>query len=212
MRGVLLRTAVTNASRQSAPRLAASAPRGVSAYSAMSRGSASRWGVGVRSQQVGRVTSTTAARGFHSSTPLLKEDYYDVLGLKKGAEKQEIKKAYFKLAKKYHPDANPDDDKAADTFAVLSEAYEVLSDAEKRQQYDQFGHQDGGFGGGGGGFGGMGGMGGMGFDPRDIFSQFSQQYGDQFGGGGRAGPPSGADVTVNVPYVYGGLNGDVGCV
>ena len=205
MRGALLRTAVTNASRQSAPRLAASAPRGVSAYSAMSRGSASRWGVGVRSQaEAGRVTSTTAAdaaRAFHSSTPQLKEDYYDVLGLKKGAEKQEIKKAYFKLAKKYHPDANPDDDKAADTFAVLSEAYEVLSDADKRQQYDQFGHQDGGFGGGGGGggFGGMGGMGGMGFDPRDIFSQFSQQYGDQFGGGGRAGPQSGADVTVNVP-------------
>ncbi len=101
-----------------------------------------------------------------------KRDYYEILGVDKGASKDEIKKAYRKIAIKYHPDKNPDDKEAEEKFKEAAEAYEVLSNNEKRQRYDRFGHQ--GVGGAGGGFGG----GGMNMD--DIFSQF----GDIFGGGG----------------------------
>lgn len=107
-----------------------------------------------------------------------KRDYYDILGVSKGAEAAEIKSAYRKLAIKYHPDKNPDNPEAEDMFKEAAEAYEVLSNPEKRRRYDQFGHAGnsaaGGYGGGGGG---------MNMD--DIFSQF----GDIFGGGGGGGNP-----------------------
>ena len=107
---------------------------------------------------------------------MAKRDYYDILGITKGADEAEIKKAYRKMAIKYHPDKNPDDPSAEDKFKEAAEAYEVLSDSQKRARYDQFGHQAPGAGGGGGYGGGFGG--GMSMD--DIFSQF----GDIFGGGG----------------------------
>ncbi|AMM51682.1 molecular chaperone DnaJ [Rufibacter sp. DG15C] len=103
-----------------------------------------------------------------------KRDYYEVLGISKGASQDEIKKAYRKIAIKFHPDKNPDDPTAEDKFKEAAEAYEVLSDEQKRQRYDQFGHQ----GVNGGGYGGGGGM-----NMEDIFSQF----GDIFGGGGGGG-------------------------
>lgn len=106
-----------------------------------------------------------------------KRDYYEVLGVSKGASEQEIKKAYRKLAIKFHPDKNPDDAAAEDKFKEAAEAYDVLSNAEKKQRYDQFGHAGMGGAGGGGGFGG----GSM--NMEDIFSQF----GDIFGGGGGGG-------------------------
>ena len=102
-----------------------------------------------------------------------KRDYYEVLGVGKNADSKEIKKAYRKLAIKYHPDKNPDNKEAEAKFKEAAEAYEVLSNSEKRQRYDQFGHA--GMGGSAGGFGGM--------NMEDIFSQF----GDIFGGGGFGG-------------------------
>lgn len=108
---------------------------------------------------------------------MAKRDYYDVLGVEKGAEAAAIKKAYRKLAMKYHPDRNSDDPKADEKFKEASEAYEILSDADKRAAYDRMGHAafEGGAG-GGGGFGG-GGFGGF-EDIGDIF-------GNMFGGGGQ---------------------------
>ena len=107
-----------------------------------------------------------------------KRDYYEILGVSKSASDDEIKKAYRKLAIKYHPDKNPDDKSAEEKFKEAAEAYEVLSNPEKRQRYNQFGHAGvgGASSGNGGGFGG-----GMNMD--DIFSQF----GDIFGGGGFGG-------------------------
>jgi molecular chaperone DnaJ len=108
---------------------------------------------------------------------MAKRDYYEILGVSKTADEAEIKKAYRKMAIKYHPDKNPDDPSAEEKFKEAAEAYEVLSNAEKRQRYDRFGHQGVGGAAGGGGFsGGFGG--GMSMD--DIFEQF----GDIFGGGG----------------------------
>ena len=113
-----------------------------------------------------------------------KRDYYEILGIAKNASEEDIKKAYRKLAIKYHPDKNPDDKKAEEKFKEAAEAYEVLGNAEKRQRYNQFGHA--GVGGANGGFGG----GGMNMD--DIFSQFGDIFGGAFGfnsgnsrGGGR---------------------------
>lgn len=108
-----------------------------------------------------------------------KRDYYEVLGVSKSAEATEIKKAYRKLALKHHPDKNPDDKAAEDKFKEAAEAYEVLSNDEKRRRYDQFGHA--GVGGAAGGRGGYGGM-----DMDDIFSQFGDIFGGAFGGGGRS--------------------------
>lgn len=102
-----------------------------------------------------------------------KRDYYDVLGVTKGASAEEIKKAYRKLAIKYHPDKNPNDKAAEEKFKEAAEAYEVLSNPEKKQRYDHYGHA--GVGGAAGG-----GFGGGGMNMEDIFSQF----GDIFGGGG----------------------------
>ncbi|MFB2579503.1 MULTISPECIES: molecular chaperone DnaJ [unclassified Acinetobacter] len=112
---------------------------------------------------------------------MAKRDYYEVLGVSKTASDEEIKKAYRKMAMKYHPDRNPDNLEAEEKFKEAAEAYEVLSDSEKRSMYDRMGHNafEGGFG-GGGGFGGAGG-----FSAEDIFSQFGDIFGGAFGGGGR---------------------------
>ena len=107
-----------------------------------------------------------------------KRDFYEILGLSKGASEAEIKKAYRKLALKYHPDKNPGDSEAEEKFKEAAEAYEVLSNKEKRARYDQFGHAGMGGAAGGGGFGGHG----MSMD--DIFSQFGDIFGSAFGGGG----------------------------
>lgn len=102
---------------------------------------------------------------------MAKRDYYEVLGVSKNASADEIKKAYRKLAIQYHPDKNPDNPEAEEKFKEAAEAYEVLSNPDKKARYDQFGHQ---------GLGGNGGYGGGGMNMEDIFSQF----GDIFGGGG----------------------------
>ena len=103
----------------------------------------------------------------------MKQDYYEILGVSKGASEAEIKKAYRKKAIQYHPDKNPGDAKAEEMFKKAAEAYEVLSDADKRSRYDQFGHAA--FEGGGFGSGGM--------NMEDIFSQFGDIFGSAFGGG-----------------------------
>ena len=110
---------------------------------------------------------------------MAKRDYYDVLGVNKSASPEELKSAYRKLAVKYHPDKNPGDSKAEEKFKEASEAYGILSDKEKKQNYDNFGHAAFENGGGrpGGGFGGFSGA-----DFSDIFEDF---FGD-FGGGGRS--------------------------
>ena len=100
-----------------------------------------------------RCVHTSAAVAAPGDTP--KRDYYEVLGVSKDASKADIKKAYYQKAKKLHPDANKDDPKAADKFAEATNAYEVLSDENKRQMYDQFGHDGDKFQGGDGGFPGM---------------------------------------------------------
>ncbi len=124
-----------------------------------------------------------------------KRDYYEVLGVNKSATDAEIKKAYRKLAKKYHPDMNKDNPKAEELFKEVTEAYEVLSDKEKRKMYDQFGHAafDEGAGQGGayssGGFGGTGGFGGSGFGGTGGFGGFGSGgfNGSGFGGFGSGG-------------------------
>ncbi|GAA3000826.1 molecular chaperone DnaJ [Prevotella corporis] len=128
---------------------------------------------------------------------MAKRDYYEVLGVDKNASEDEIKKAYRKIAIKYHPDRNPDDPKAEEKFKEAAEAYSVLNDAQKRQQYDQFG-----FDGPGGGFGGFGD--GAGFSMDDIFSMFGDVFGGGagfggFGGGSRQAPRyRGADLRLKV--------------
>ena len=111
---------------------------------------------------------------------MAKRDYYDVLGVSKSADNKEIKKAYRKIAIKFHPDKNPGNKEAEEKFKEAAEAYEVLSNNEKRQRYDQFGHA--GMRGSAGGFGG-------GMNMEDIFSQFGDIFGGGFGGfgGGRGG-------------------------
>ncbi len=113
-----------------------------------------------------------------------KRDYYEVLGVQKSANADEIKKAYRKAAIKFHPDKNPGDSAAEDKFKEAAEAYDVLSDQQKRARYDQFGHagMGGAASGGAGGFGG--GFGGGGFSMDDIFSQFGDIFGGHFSGGG----------------------------
>ncbi len=113
---------------------------------------------------------------------MAKRDYYEVLGVDKNATEDEIKKAYRKLAIKYHPDKNPDDKEAEEKFKEAAEAYDVLHDPNKRQQYDQFGF-DGPAG--AGGFGGFGG--GSGMDMDDIFSMFGDIFGGHRGFGGFSG-------------------------
>ena len=108
-----------------------------------------------------------------------KRDYYEVLEISKSASVEEIKKAYRKMAIKYHPDKNPGDKEAEEKFKEAAEAYEVLSDDNKKARYDQFGHAGMGGAAGGGGFGGFGG----GMNMEDIFSQFGDIFGGHFNGG-----------------------------
>lgn len=132
---------------------------------------------------------------------MAKRDYYEVLGVSKNASKEEVKKAYRQMAIKYHPDKNPGDHTAEEKFKEAAEAYEVLSDENKRSRYDRFGHA--GMNGGSGGFGGGGGM-----TIEDIFSQFGDIFGGHFGspfggfgGGGRGGSRrvnKGSDLRVKV--------------
>ncbi len=121
----------------------------------------------------------------------MSKDYYEVLGVARDADDATIKKAYRKLAMKYHPDRNPDNKEAEEKFKEIGEAYEVLSDADKRAAYDRLGHEafkNGGMGSAGGGAGGFGGF----SDPMDIFAQF---FGGGFGGfGGGGGRRRQADV------------------
>ncbi|MEZ7885097.1 MAG: molecular chaperone DnaJ [Bacteroidales bacterium] len=107
---------------------------------------------------------------------MAKRDYYEVLGVSKGASAEEIKKAYRKLAIKYHPDKNPGDKESEEKFKEAAEAYDVLSNPDKKSRYDQFGHAGMGGASGGGGFSG-------GFSMEDIFSQFGDIFGGHFGGG-----------------------------
>ena len=130
-----------------------------------------------------------------------KRDYYEVLGVDRGADEATIKKAYRQLAKKYHPDMNPGDKEAEKKFKEASEAYAVLSDAEKRRQYDQFGHaacEQGG--------GGAGGFGGFDFNGGDMGDIFGDIFGDLFGGGrsrrANNGPMKGANVRTAVRITF----------
>ena len=131
-----------------------------------------------------------------------KRDYYEVLGVDKNADDAALKKAYRALAKKYHPDMNPGDKEAEKKFKEASEAYAVLSDPEKRRQYDQFGHAA--FDGGAGGAGGFGGFDFNGADFGDIFGDI---FGDLFGGrrgsaGARCGPMKRANLRTSVRITF----------
>jgi molecular chaperone DnaJ len=128
-----------------------------------------------------------------------KRDYYEVLGVSKDSSADEIKKAYRKLAKKYHPDMNPGDAEAEQNFKEVNEAYDVLSDDDKKAKYDAYGHAafDPAAGGGGAGFGGFG---DFGFDFGDIFSSF---FGGGGGGGGRRnGPVRGDDINLRITLTF----------
>ena len=129
---------------------------------------------------------------------MAKRDYYEVLGVDRNASASDIKKAYRKLAIQYHPDKNPDNKEAEEKFKEAAEAYSVLSDADKKARYDQFGHE---------GLGGAGGFNGAGMDMNDIFSMFGDIFGGRGGfggfggfGGGSAGPQKfrGSDQRVKV--------------
>lgn len=132
-----------------------------------------------------------------------KRDYYEVLGVDRGADDATLKKAYRKLAKKYHPDVNPGNKEAEEKFREASEAYSILSDPEKRKTYDQFGHAA--FENGGGG--GAGGFGGFDFNGGDMGDIFGDIFGDLFGGGGRSrrtnqGPMKGSSLRAVVHITF----------
>ena len=138
------------------------------------------------------------------------KDYYDTLGVPRSASDADIKSAYRKLAKTYHPDKNQGDEKAADRFKEIGEAYAVLSDPEKRKMYDQFGHAgqvppgyEGGFP---GGFSGDTG----GFDPSQFSDFFQQMFGGRGGMGGMGGRGGFAGGQVNLEDLFGGAAGGIG--
>ena len=130
-------------------------------------------------------------------------DYYDILGVDRNASSNDLKKAYRKLALKYHPDKNPDDKEAEKIFKEAAEAYSVLSDSQKKAQYDQFGHAGVGMGQGGGGF-----SGGVHMSMDDIFSQFGDIFGGDdifssfFGGGRRSNSRKGNDIRIKIKLDY----------
>lgn len=135
-----------------------------------------------------------------------KRDLYEVLGVDRNADEATLKKAYRKLAKKYHPDVNPGDKDAEQKFKEATNAYAILSDPQKRKQYDQFGHaafENGGAGGGAGGFGGFGGFDFNGADMGDIFGDI---FGDLFGGGRsrrtQNGPMRGANLRARLNITF----------
>ena len=139
---------------------------------------------------------------------MAKRDYYEILGVTKSASGDEIKKGYRKVAMQFHPDRNPGDKSAEDKFKEAAEAYEILSDGDKKAKYDRFGHQAFAPGMGGGGFGG-----GAGMNMEDIFSQFGDIFGDSmfggmFGGGGGGGRASrgrgsrGSNLRVKIKLTY----------
>src|SRR6202012_5940575 len=122
--------------------------------------------------------------------PVTKRDYYEVLGVDRGAGEQELKSAYRKLALQFHPDRNPGDHTAEEKFKEASEAYEVLSNPEKRARYDRFGHEAAGFDGGG-------------FNTASINEIFGEIFGDIFGGrGGRRTRGRGADLRYNLEISF----------
>ncbi|MEX0671878.1 MAG: molecular chaperone DnaJ [Candidatus Babeliales bacterium] len=140
-----------------------------------------------------------------------KRDYYEILGVAKNSSQDEIKKAYRKLAMQYHPDRNPDNKEAEEKFKEAAEAYEILSNEEKRRSYDQFGHA---------GTSGMGGFGGGGMNMDDIFSQFGDIFGSMFGEGfGRQQRKSGPeprrghdlykDITLSLKEAYEGITKEI---
>jgi molecular chaperone DnaJ len=140
----------------------------------------------------------------------MKRNFYEILGVSKGASADEIKKAYRKVAMQYHPDRNPGNKEAEEKFKEAAEAYEVLSDADKKSQYDRFGHAGVSGNGRGGGFGG----GAQGMNMDDIFSQFGDIFGDDVfgsffggqrrggGGGGRARGVRGSNLRVRIKLNY----------
>ncbi len=136
---------------------------------------------------------------------MAKQDYYEVLGVQRDADAAQLKQAYRKLAKQFHPDFNPNNAEAEERFKQVSEAYSVLSDAEKRERYDRFGHQglEGGGGGGAGDFG-------------DIFSHFGDIFGDLFGRGGgggarrgRRGPDLATELEITFEEAVSGTKKDI---
>ena len=141
------------------------------------------------------------------------KDYYEILGVSKTASDDEIKKAYRTLAKKYHPDMNPGDKKAEEMFKDVNTAYAVLSDPEKRANYDRFGEEGVNGAGGAGGFGGFGGFGGSGFSGDfDISDIFGDIFGGFGGGGSRKAQTKvkGDDVTQEISLSF--LDAAKGCV
>lgn len=141
--------------------------------------------------------------------PMTKKDYYEILGVSKNASPEELKKAYRQTALKFHPDRNPNNKEAEEKFKEAAEAYDVLSDTEKKARYDRFGHEGMRNGGGGGGFGGAGGM-----SMEDIFEHFGDVFGggespfESFFGGGRRGGRQhqrgqrGSNLRVKVKLTY----------
>jgi curved DNA-binding protein len=135
-----------------------------------------------------------------------KRDFYEVLGVSRSASQDEIRKAYKKLAKKFHPDVKPADPDAEKKFSEITEAYDVLSDDAKRKSYDQFGHAARGGAAGGNPFQGFGGGGGASFDLDDILGGMFGGGGNPFGGGGRRGQPrtqkgQDAKAEITVPFI-----------
>lgn len=140
---------------------------------------------------------------------MAKRDYYEVLGVDKGADDDTLKKAYRKLAMKYHPDRNPDDAEAEARFKEAGEAYDVLKDPEKKAAYDRFGHAafEGGMGGGGAGAGGMHGFGGAFSDVfDDLFGEFMGRGGGQRGSRGARGADLRYNMEITLEEAFNGLN------